>query len=196
MARLGKYGVPLRDLSNLWTTIAVWTKHMRKVHLRLTVETTGVLSLAVMPSTANLLLYAVHQTSGWSRKWPGRKLAPHSPYELFSLFFPAISDKNSALFMVPSDIIFEIFRIYLKSVYDVLFRPPCSNYNISFSKIQAIAQIIRPRSLAKEFSGTVKEVLGTAKTMGFAVDLCDPGSIQKKIDSGAYVCNENISKLL
>merc|ERR1712167_272053 len=34
--------------------------------------------------------------------------------------------------------------------------------NITFDDIIAIARIMRPRSMAKEFKGTVKEMLGTA----------------------------------
>jgi large subunit ribosomal protein L12e len=36
------------------------------------------------------------------------------------------------------------------------------NGNINFDEIINIARIMRPRSMARELSGTVKEILGTA----------------------------------
>jgi large subunit ribosomal protein L12e len=53
--------------------------------------------------------------------------------------------------------------------------------NISFDDIIEIARIMRPRSNAREFSGTVKEILGTAVSVGCTVDGEDPKDIQEQV---------------
>lgn len=52
------------------------------------------------------------------------------------------------------------------------------------SDIFSIAKVMRPRSMAKTFAGTVKEILGTCKSVGIQVEGEDPKVIQAKIDSG------------
>lgn len=54
--------------------------------------------------------------------------------------------------------------------------------NITLEEAVEIARIMRPRSQAKLFSGTVKEILGTAKSVGCTVDNMDPKELQAKID--------------
>ncbi|XP_056862296.1 60S ribosomal protein L12-like [Raphanus sativus] len=44
-----------------------------------------------------------------------------------------------------------------------------------------IARIMRPRSIAKELSGTVREILGTCVSVGYTVDVKDPKHIQQEI---------------
>ena len=56
--------------------------------------------------------------------------------------------------------------------------------NITLNDVYEIARVMRPRSLAKEFSGTVKEILGTASSVGCTVEGSDPRALQKQIDSG------------
>jgi large subunit ribosomal protein L12e len=62
--------------------------------------------------------------------------------------------------------------------------------NIPFDEIVAIARIMRNRSMANKFSGTVKEILGTAQSVGCQVDGMNPHAIIEKIDSGEYSCPE------
>ncbi|VEL41716.1 unnamed protein product [Protopolystoma xenopodis] len=59
------------------------------------------------------------------------------------------------------------------------------NGNLSFEDILDIARSMRPRSMAKELSGTVKEVLGTARSIGCTVDGEPPQSIIEKINFNA-----------
>ena len=42
--------------------------------------------------------------------------------------------------------------------------------NISLEDVYSIARTMRPRPIAKEFSGTVKEILGTAQSVGCKVE--------------------------
>lgn len=53
------------------------------------------------------------------------------------------------------------------SVYQILVK---HNGNITFDDILAIARTMRPRSMARELSGTVREILGTAQSVGCTVD--------------------------
>ena len=62
--------------------------------------------------------------------------------------------------------------------------------NIKMDKIIEIAKQLRPKSYAKEFVGTVKEVLGTAYSLGCTVDKKTPKEIQELIDAGEIEVNE------
>ena len=44
---------------------------------------------------------------------------------------------------------------------------------------------MRPRSMAKSFAGTVKEVLGTVKSVGVTVEGQDPVDLTRQVDEGA-----------
>nr|XP_012419799.1 PREDICTED: uncharacterized protein LOC101378365 [Odobenus rosmarus divergens] len=59
---------------------------------------------------------------------------------------------------------------------------------ITFDEIVNIAQQMRHRSLARELSGTIKEILGTAQSMGCNVDGRHPHDITDDINSGALEC--------
>ncbi|KAJ1066755.1 hypothetical protein K5549_006307 [Capra hircus] len=60
--------------------------------------------------------------------------------------------------------------------------------NITFDEIVNIAQQMRHRSLARELSGTIKEILGTAQSVGCNVDGHHPHDIIDDINSGAVEC--------
>merc|ERR1711976_16747 len=59
--------------------------------------------------------------------------------------------------------------------------------NITMDTIYEVARVMKPRSMAKEFKGCVKEILGTAVSVGCTVDGCDPRDLQKQIDDGEIV---------
>ncbi|KAI1704119.1 ribosomal protein l11, RNA binding domain-containing protein [Ditylenchus destructor] len=58
------------------------------------------------------------------------------------------------------------------------------NGNLSVEQIINIARIMRPRSMAKLLEGTVKEILGTAQSVGCSVDGQHPHDIVERIRSG------------
>ncbi|XP_035583800.1 60S ribosomal protein L12-like [Zalophus californianus] len=60
--------------------------------------------------------------------------------------------------------------------------------NTTFDEIVNIAQQMRHQSLARELSGTIKEILGTAQSVGCNVDGCHPHDIMDDINSGAVEC--------
>jgi large subunit ribosomal protein L12e len=55
--------------------------------------------------------------------------------------------------------------------------------NLSLEDIIDIARVLRPRSMAKELSGSVKEILGTAFSVGCTVNGMNPRDVQRAIDA-------------
>merc|ERR1712213_156381 len=62
------------------------------------------------------------------------------------------------------------------------------NGNITLDDIIKIARQMRPRSMAKDFSGTMKEVLGTAQSIGCTVDGMDHHDVIDGINDGTIDC--------
>merc|ERR1719330_2325662 len=58
------------------------------------------------------------------------------------------------------------------------------NGNITLDAIIDIAREMRERSMARELSGTVKEILGTCNSIGCSVNGESPRDIQAGIDDG------------
>ena len=50
--------------------------------------------------------------------------------------------------------------------------------------IESIARTMRPRSGARDLSGTIREILGTAHSVGCTVDGMDPHDIIEEIRDG------------
>merc|ERR1712147_258826 len=66
------------------------------------------------------------------------------------------------------------------------------NGKVKFDQIVEIAKKMRPKSYAADFSGTVKEVLGTCVSIGCTVDGQDPRAVQGKIDDGEIAIAERL----
>ncbi|XP_074077191.1 large ribosomal subunit protein uL11-like [Macrotis lagotis] len=60
--------------------------------------------------------------------------------------------------------------------------------NITFNVIVNIARQMRHQSLARELSGTIKEILGTAQSVGSNMDGRHPHDVIDDINSGAVEC--------
>lgn len=58
------------------------------------------------------------------------------------------------------------------------------NGNLAMDAIVGVARKLRHKSMAKDLTGTVKEVLGTCVSVGCTVEGQDPREVQKKIDAG------------
>ncbi|KAI9293070.1 60S ribosomal protein L12 [Neoconidiobolus thromboides FSU 785] len=56
--------------------------------------------------------------------------------------------------------------------------------NITLEQVVEIARVMRYKSLAKELKGTVKEILGTAFSVGCTVDGENPKDLGDRIDAG------------
>jgi len=59
--------------------------------------------------------------------------------------------------------------------------------NITLENVYEVARVMRPRSMAKDFRGTVKEILGTAVSVGCTVEGSDPRELQKQMDEGTLI---------
>nr|UXY91983.1 ribosomal protein L12 [Lasioderma serricorne] len=57
--------------------------------------------------------------------------------------------------------------------------------NISMDDVISIARQMRPRSMARQLSGTVKEVLGTAQSVGCTVDGKAPHDVIDEVNDGS-----------
>lgn len=57
--------------------------------------------------------------------------------------------------------------------------------NITFDDILSVARTMRPRSMARELQGTVKEILGTAQSVGCTIDGRPPHDLIDDINDGS-----------
>ena len=62
------------------------------------------------------------------------------------------------------------------------------NGNITMDDIINAARVMRPRSMSREFSGCMKEILGTAQSVGCTVDGMDPHDVIDGINDGSIEC--------
>merc|ERR1711964_268776 len=60
--------------------------------------------------------------------------------------------------------------------------------NITIDDVYEIARVMRSRSLAREFSGTVREILGTCRSVGCTVDGQAPEDLTEAIRNGEFEC--------
>jgi large subunit ribosomal protein L12e len=58
--------------------------------------------------------------------------------------------------------------------------------NLTFDEIITIARSMRPRSMSRKLSGTVKEILGTAQSVGCTVEGRPPHDVIEGVDNGEY----------
>ena len=62
--------------------------------------------------------------------------------------------------------------------------------NLTFQQVVDVAKEMEAagKSMSRQLSGTVKQLLGTCNSIGCTVDSQDPRDVQKKIDGGEYTC--------
>jgi len=63
--------------------------------------------------------------------------------------------------------------------------------NLTIDQVLEVARVMRPRSMARSFSGTVKEILGTCRSVGCTVNDAAPQEIIRQIDAGEIDLPEN-----
>jgi large subunit ribosomal protein L12e len=56
--------------------------------------------------------------------------------------------------------------------------------NLAFDEIISIAKQMRPRSMARKLEGTVKEILGSAQSVGCTVEGRNPHDVIDAIKNG------------
>ena len=64
------------------------------------------------------------------------------------------------------------------------------NGNVTLDEIINISKIMRPRSMARSLAGTVKEILGSAQSVGCTVDGKNPHDIIEGVDDGSITIPE------
>ncbi|KAI8419855.1 hypothetical protein MSG28_008483 [Choristoneura fumiferana] len=62
--------------------------------------------------------------------------------------------------------------------------------NITLEDVIGIAKIMQPRSMARHLSGSVKEILGTAQSVGCTVEGRPPHDLINDINSGALTIDD------
>ena len=58
------------------------------------------------------------------------------------------------------------------------------NGNLSMDQVINVAKVMRPRSMAKNFAGTVKEILGTCQSIGCTVNDLPIPEVIKQVNAG------------
>jgi large subunit ribosomal protein L12e len=58
--------------------------------------------------------------------------------------------------------------------------------NLTFEQVKNIAKKMTNKSLAREFKGTVKEVLGSCLAVGITVDGKNPKEVTKEVENGQH----------
>jgi len=114
--------------------------------------------------------------------WP-TSTQPNSTSDAFSHTTTQllIQDKKVSFFFKTYSFVFtHLFRCIVKHEGD-----------LPWELVLMIAKDVRPRSMAVEFKGTIKEVLGQAKTMGVTVGGKNPIHLQKDIDAGKITLPKN-----
>ncbi|XP_011311827.1 60S ribosomal protein L12 [Fopius arisanus] len=56
--------------------------------------------------------------------------------------------------------------------------------NLSFEDVLAIARAMKPRSMSRQLSGTVKEILGTCQSVGCTIEGRPPHDVIDDVNSG------------
>eukprot|EP00049_Salpingoeca_infusionum_P016920 m.351185 g.351185 ORF g.351185 m.351185 type:complete len:173 (-) comp16189_c0_seq1:94-612(-) len=64
------------------------------------------------------------------------------------------------------------------------------NGNITYADVYETAKVMRPRSMARTMAGTVKEILGTAQSVGCTVDGKHPHDLIDEINDGTLVVED------
>merc|ERR1711931_161897 len=64
------------------------------------------------------------------------------------------------------------------------------NGDITIDNVYEIARTMRERSIARKFEGTVKEILGTAQSVGCTIDGEHPHDVIDQINDGEIECPE------
>eukprot|EP01089_Gocevia_fonbrunei_P017023 TRINITY_DN541_c0_g1_i1.p1 TRINITY_DN541_c0_g1~~TRINITY_DN541_c0_g1_i1.p1 ORF type:complete len:170 (+),score=50.26 TRINITY_DN541_c0_g1_i1:99-608(+) len=58
--------------------------------------------------------------------------------------------------------------------------------NLKFEDIIRVSKLIRDRSMSRTFTGTVKETIGTATSLGCTIEGKDPRDVLKEVNEGAW----------
>jgi len=97
-----------------------------------------------------------------------------------------IQNRQATITVVPSAAALLIRALNETKVTAPKGTPTLHKGNLTIEDIVGVAAVMRERSMAKEFKGTVKEILGTASSIGCTVEGEKPSAILSKVDLGEY----------
>ena len=97
--------------------------------------------------------------------------------------------KNSAsnyspFFLIFTKVQYNRMQMYSQGRKLIIFLLVKHNGNITMDDIIEIARVMRPRSGARDLTGTIREILGTAQSVGCTVDGSDPHDLIEQIQEG------------
>lgn len=97
-----------------------------------------------------------------------------------------ILNRQATVSLVPaaSSLIIKALKEPYKSRKDKKGGESLHNGDITLDEVIDISRKMRPSSMAREFSGTVKEILGTCNSIGCTVNGEAPTDLQTQIDDG------------
>ena len=98
-----------------------------------------------------------------------------------------VVNRQAAVSVVPSAAAWLIKELGQKFA---MGQPKIHNGNLSLDQVIGVAKKMRGKSIAHKMSGTVKEILGTAFSIGCTVGGKHPRDVQKEIDSGDIVIED------
>jgi len=97
-----------------------------------------------------------------------------------------IQNRQATIEVVPSAAALIIKALNEPKVDIPKGQPTFHKGNVTFEDIVSVAKVMRNRSMAREFRGTVKEILGSAVSIGCTVDGVNPKEIIAKLDAGEF----------
>ena len=111
-----------------------------------------------------------------TKEWLGQKITVRL----------VIKQRKATVFVVPSAAALLIRELGIHEPAEDEFVSHAQD--ITMEQIYSCAKVMRERSMAREFSGTVREILGTARSLACTVDGKTPQSWIEAIKAGEHVC--------
>lgn len=133
-----------------------------KITVKLTIQNRQA-TISVVPSAASLIIKALKEPPRDRKK---QKNSEYLIHLLYIISFPGL-------------LITYFYLILVKH-----------NGNLSFDEVISIAKTVRARSMARQLSGTVKEVLGTCQSVGCTIDSKPPHDVIDEINEGTVTVDE------
>ncbi|OZC06274.1 Ribosomal protein L11 domain protein [Onchocerca flexuosa] len=172
-----------------------------KVTCKLTIQN-RVAKIDVVPSAASLLIKELKEPARDRKKAEGRVTNAWSPspshFRLLqrlciSFAIEKTGNRFSGQQRIRKELFDKIFQflnkitLWMQLVFELHIK---HNGDLTVEQVINIARQMRPRSMAKKLEGTVKEILGTAQSVGCTVNGQHPHDIVDAIRSGDIVIPE------
>eukprot|EP01126_Amoeba_proteus_P019514 TRINITY_DN2007_c0_g1_i4.p1 TRINITY_DN2007_c0_g1~~TRINITY_DN2007_c0_g1_i4.p1 ORF type:complete len:169 (-),score=21.44 TRINITY_DN2007_c0_g1_i4:52-558(-) len=111
-----------------------------------------------------------------TKDWTGLRITVHL----------RVQNRQAEITVVPSAAALLIRALNEPKVNAPKGTPTHHKGNLTIDDIVEVAACMRPRSMARSFKGTVKEILGTASSIGCTVDGAPPSAALEKLEAGEF----------